>query len=88
VVVEIKDNVIWTKHIHGDPALIERLTRLDEGEIREFKVDGYRGPWEKMADGPSGQPTNGFKAVGKARKRWLELQGHRGEVVTFELVSN
>ncbi|HEX4180194.1 MAG TPA: hypothetical protein VHY32_05340 [Caulobacteraceae bacterium] len=80
----ISDYVIWTKHIHDDAVLAERLARLGEGETVELWVDGVRGTWLKMKNGADGRPTQGLKPVGRMRTFWSELfKTRRGDVVSL-----
>lgn len=79
--VEIRDHVLWAKHIHGNDSLKDEITGLDAGELIELEVDGFRGMWEKMDDGADGRPTTGIKPLGNARKHWHELQHDRGSCV-------
>jgi hypothetical protein len=85
VMMEIRDNVIWTKHLHGDPALVKRLNETSAGTMRKFVVDGLVGYWEKMADGKDGRPTNGYRPIGNNNGRWkLLYAAKRGELVPFD----
>ena len=81
-VVEVKDFVLWTKHIHGDAALRDRLLALAAGEVVRLVVDDFAGVWSKMEDGKNGVPTPGLKPIGPAQARWRELyRERRGELV-------
>lgn len=80
--VQVRDRAIWTKHIHGDPALAERLEGLRAGETVQLRVAGKTGLWEKMRLGAAGAATPGLKPIGEARKQWGELfTRHRGKLV-------
>ncbi len=81
--VQIRDHVLWIKHIHGDAALAEYLRALSGGSRIALTVDGVGGTWEKMADGR--QPTLGLKPLGEARNHWHDLQRRRGDWVTIGL---
>jgi hypothetical protein len=85
--VEIRDHVIWPKHIHGNDVLKSKLLALKAGALVDLVVDGFRGTWKKMDDGTDGLPMPGIKPVGKARDHWHELQTQRGELVTIKLSS-
>ena len=82
--VEIRDHAIWLKHIHGDEALIRKLTDLPEKSLIELRVRDYRGTWIKMDDGKDGRPTMGIKPFGKAQEHWGLLQKVRGNQVSIE----
>jgi hypothetical protein len=74
--------VLWTKHIHGEPGLVQRLQALSAGETIELAVAGHRGVWRKMEDGRDGRPTPGLRPVGSAEAFWRGLRDRRkGEVV-------
>ena len=80
----ISDYVIWTKHIHDDAVLAERLTSLGEGETIELRIDGVVGTWIKMKKGADGRPTLGLKPLGRTQSFWNELfKSRRGEVVSL-----
>jgi hypothetical protein len=81
-VVEVRDYVLWPKHIHGNAALREELLALEAGAVVTLSVAGVVGTWAKMAAGKNGAPTPGFKALGQARSHWHGLFQHdRGAVV-------
>jgi hypothetical protein len=81
--VKVCDSVLWPKHISGDPDLKADLLTLRAGEVAELVVCGVRGHWEKMADGPNGQPTPGLRPLGRMRDRWHALYygAHRSDLV-------
>ena len=82
--MEVRDFVLWPKHIHGTGDLKEALLDLKAGETVELVVNGYRGHWAKMADGKDGRPTPGLKPIGTARDEWHALKGRWGELVEIE----
>ena len=83
--VEVRDSVVWAKHIHGDNALRGRLLGLDGGAPIRLRVDGFEGIWVKMDDGKDGRPTNGIKPIGPAKEHLAELfKTKRGEIVEVE----
>lgn len=81
-VVEVRDYVLWPKHIHGNVDLRDELLALDAGAIVKLVVDDFEGTWVKMDDGKTGTPTPGLKALGNARLHWHGLfREQRGAVV-------
>jgi hypothetical protein len=83
----VSDYVIWTRHIHGDPELVERIHDLWAGQTLELEVDGVRGVWRKMDDGSDGRPTPGIRPLGAAQAVWRSLfRLRRGEVVAVKAV--
>jgi len=82
---EIRDDVIWFKHLKHNPLLFERVARLDEGESVTLSVDGTHGRWVRMRRGRDGRPTYGIKPVGEMAKVWASLQSRRGKKVRLEL---
>jgi hypothetical protein len=82
----VSDFVIWTKHIHGDGALIDRILGLKPSETIDLVVDGVRGTWRKMDDGKDGRPTRGVRPIGRAADVWRSaFESRRGAVVGLEL---
>ena len=80
--VQVRDRAIWTKHIHGDPTLAQRLEGLEAGQTVQLRVAGKTGLWEKMRMGAAGAATPGLKPIGEARKQWGELfTSRRGQLV-------
>lgn len=78
----MRDRVIWTRHVHGEPALVKWLESIPAGRTVQLRVAGMSGVWEKMRDRPSGDPTPGLKPVGKMADYWRELfRKRRGELV-------
>ena len=81
-VVEVRDYVLWPKHIHGNAPLRDELLALGAGALVKLVVDGVEGTWVKMDDGTTGAPTPGLKALGSAREHWHGLfRERRGAVV-------
>lgn len=81
-VVEVRDYVLWPKHIHGNAPLRDELLALGPGALVKLVVDGVEGTWVKMDDGKTGAPTPGLKALGIAREHWHGLfRERRGAVV-------
>ena len=82
--VEVRDHVIWAKHIHGNNPLKTDITELKAGCSIKLEIDGFLGTWEKMADGKDGRPTFGIKPREDARTHWHKLQDRRGACVTIQ----
>ncbi|MBL0947256.1 hypothetical protein [Brevundimonas sp.] len=84
----VSDFVIWTKHIHGDPAIERAILALEEGEAIRLRVAGAAGAWTRMKDGKDGRPTPGIRPIGAAKDFWRELySSRRGDVVDIEVIS-
>jgi hypothetical protein len=80
--VEVKDFVLWPKHIHGDAAMRDRLLALAAGEIAHLIVHDFAGAWVRMENSKTGAPMPGLKPVGPARARWHDLyRERRGDLV-------
>jgi hypothetical protein len=85
--VEVRDHVVWFKHIHNDPETVSRLSRLSAGQCAELIVDGARGWWRRMADQPSGAATPGLAPLSQAKPFWQKLYAERrGDLVPLEVV--
>lgn len=83
---EIKDHVIWAKHVHGDVELAARIVGMRPGDLIVLSVDGVTGRWRKMDDGKDGRPTAGLRPVGDASDHWQDMFKHRrGEVVSLAI---
>ena len=86
--VEVRDHVLWTKHIRGDNALKAALNALSARSTIDLEVDGCRGTWQKMDDGRDGRPTPGINPLGSARLHWHDLFREKpGRAVTVTLAS-
>lgn len=86
--VEIRDHVIWLKHIHDDAEVVRRLSGLSAGQTVELVVDGVRGWWRRMADQPSGAPTPGLTPLSQVKPFWQDLyRRRRGDLVKLEASS-
>ena len=80
--VEIRDFVIWSKHIHGNTDLSDHVASLDQGSPIRLSVDDFEGVWVKMDNGKDGRSTPGIKPVGPAKKHLAELyKSKRGQLV-------
>lgn len=86
--VQVRDRVIWIKHIHGQPKLASRLEALPAGSTVRLRVNGISGLWEKMRDGSNGAATPGLRPVGDVQTFWTELfNKRRGELVDLTIES-
>ncbi|HRH21479.1 MAG TPA: hypothetical protein PLE81_12685 [Brevundimonas sp.] len=86
---EIRDFVIWHKHLHGDPTLAARVAALRPGQTIRLAVDGVAGSWRKMDQGKDGRPTPGIRPLGAAQQFWRELyKSRRGAVVSVSLIDD
>lgn len=84
---EVRDYVIWSKHIHGDRALAQRIETLAPGQTVDLEVDGVSGAWRKMDQGKDGRPTPGIRPLGAAQQFWRELyRSKRGALVSVRLI--
>jgi|TARA_R110002051_G_C8616291_1_gene482629 hypothetical protein len=84
---EVRDYVIWSKHLHGDPGLPARIEALSPGDVIDLEVDGMRGSWRKMDQGKDGRPTPGIRPLGSAQEFWRDLyRSRRGDVVSVNLI--
>lgn len=79
--VEIRDDVIWARHLKDSPALYDAVIRLADDEIIRLSVDGIVGKWARMRTGSDGRPTLGLKPVGAMAAVWKRFQQRRGEKV-------
>jgi len=85
----VSDYVIWAKHIHDDPELVQRVLAKWAGETIQLEVDGVRGVWRKMDDGADGRPTPGIRPIGAAQEVWRYLyKRRRGDVVSLKVVES
>ena len=81
----ISDYVIWAKHIHDDPELVERIRCMWAGQTIRLEVDGVGGVWRRMDDGKDGRATLGVRPLGAAQEVWRELyRRRRGETVSLK----
>ncbi|EHK57462.1 hypothetical protein [Allomesorhizobium alhagi] len=81
MLIEIRDDVIWAKHLKASPALYNAVVNLPEEETINLAVDGIVGKWARMRTGADGRPTLGIKPVGAMATVWKRLQERRGEKV-------
>jgi predicted nuclease with RNAse H fold len=84
-VVEIRDHVLWIKHIRGNPSLQSELLDMREGDTVVLRIDGLIGAWIKMRDSKSGASTPGLKPTDRAQDHWRTLfEVRRGATVEIE----
>ena len=85
--VEVRDFVIWAKHIHGDDDLKASIVALPAGEPVKLEVNGLAGHWKKMEDNrTTGDPTPGMKPIGRTHDTWKSIyQFKRGDLVSIKL---
>ena len=88
MLIEIRDNVIWARHLERDPSLHDEIVALGENETVRLRVDGIVGTWAKMRSGADGRPTLGIRPVGAMASVWARLQKRRGEKVLLERPSD
>lgn len=82
--VEVRDHVLWVKHIDGAKRTLDWLFALPAGETVRLVVDGVSGDWRKMNDGKDGRPTPGFIPIDEGSKaHWHGLQDRRGTWVSL-----
>ena len=79
--VEIRDDVIWAKHLRESPALYKAVVDLPDGETISLAVDGIVGKWARMRTGRDGRPTLGIRPVGAMATVWSRMQERRGQKV-------
>lgn len=84
--VEVRDHVLWIRHIVGADSVKVWLEQVPEGACVRLVVDGTTGDWRKMDNGKDGRPTPGFKPMTEpSRSRWHALQAMRGSHVSFTI---
>jgi hypothetical protein len=81
MLIEIKDDVIWARHLKSNEALYHAVLGLGDDEKIRLSVDGVIGSWAKMRTGSDGRPTQGIKPVGAMATVWKRLQARRGEKI-------
>ncbi len=80
------DDVIWLKNVTADNSTLALLRQLPASAKLQLDIEGFRGDWERMADGKDGRPTLGLKPVGKALEFWKAMRARRGEYLEFSIV--
>jgi hypothetical protein len=84
MLMEVKDNVIWAKHLQSDAGLHAAVLNLKEDQKIRLSVDGIVGDWVKMRTGKDGRPVQGIKPSGAMVAVWDRLQKRRGEKVRID----
>ena len=46
--IEVRDRMVWTKHVHEDENLAAMLAALPVGKTVQMRVNGKSGTWEKV----------------------------------------
>ena len=84
--VEVRDFVIWAKHIHGDDELQNKILALPAGQLVQLEVNGLAGHWKKMDDNrTTGEATPGIKPIGRTLDSWKKIyQFKRGDLVSIK----
>lgn len=86
---EVRDYVIWFKHLHGSQAVADRVSKLQPGQTIQLAVDGVRGSWRRMDQGRDGRPTPGIRPLGAAQEFWRQMyRSRRGAVVSVEIIDD
>lgn len=80
----IRDDVLWARHIEGDPELAEAIRKLSPDDSLVLRIEGRPVRFRKMRDGPTGQPTDGVKPDPSEAAFWRQLQTRRGAMITVE----
>lgn len=85
--MEIRDDVIWIKHLRDDDRLFSVVNTLEQNEKITLLVDGRPVGFRKMVDGKDGRPTPGLKADDSFKEFWKSLQPRRGEFIRVGLAN-
>ena len=80
----IRDDVLWARHIEGDPELAETIRSLPQDQIVVLRIEGRPVRFRKMRDGTTGRPTEGVKPDSLDAAYWRQLQARRGSMITVE----
>jgi hypothetical protein len=77
--VEVRDLLIWTKHIHGDAAQKARLDALSAGSSVRLSVAGHTGEWQKVK-------AAALRPLGDAKSHWgAQYESKRGKLVELNV---
>ena len=83
--IEIRDVVLWPKHIRGDEGLREALLGLDAERVAILRIDGVTSAWVRMDQGKNADPVPGLKpACDLTKEWWRAMRDRRGEFVSIE----
>ncbi len=85
LILEIRDDVIWMKHLKRDRELYAAVSDLADEETITLRADKIVGKWARMKTGRDGRPTYGIKPVGAMARVWAGMQKRRGEKIRLEL---
>lgn len=85
MLMEIRDDVIWARHLTASPEIYEAVLRMSDEDIIRLSVDGIVGDWARMRTGKDGRPTLGIKPVGAMAEVWKRMQSRRGDRVRLAL---
>ena len=78
--VEVRDRMIWTRHIHGDADLAQQLESLPTSRTVRMRVAGKSGLWEKV-NAPALRPVGD-----ELRTSWRKLfETKHGTLVDISL---
>ena len=80
------DDAIWLKHVNADPDTLGMLHQIPAGTKLKIAIEGFRGDWQRMADGKDGRPTPGLKPIGKTAEFWKSMKSRRGEYFEFKII--
>jgi hypothetical protein len=78
--VEVRDRMLWTKHVHGDIDLALQLEALPAGKTVRMRVAGKSGVWEKVN-------AAAIRPVGEELRAWWRnlFETKRGQLVDLTL---
>ena len=85
--MRVCDNVIWAKHIEGNPSIQQHVLALQQDASLTLLIEDFPLRCVKMRDGADGRPTPGLKpADSLAKATWSKfLEERRGEFVRVRL---
>jgi hypothetical protein len=81
----IRDDVVWARHIEGEPEITRRILAMPANAPIDLVVDGRPVRFLKMRDGRDGRPTPGLRPDPAFKQFWDSMQARRGEVVDVRL---
>ncbi|MDR7037595.1 MULTISPECIES: hypothetical protein [Methylobacterium] len=80
----IRDDVLWARHIEGDPELARTIRTLPADDAIVLRIEGRPVRFRKMRDGRDGRPTEGVRPEPADAAFWRTLVARRGAMVTVE----